>query len=136
MVPAPNPMVEVMLPVGRFMVTFPLTARELDEAEKLRIPLAVPVIVPIETDAHAALYPLGIVTVRLLAPSPTKTLSPATGTDAPDAPPEVADQVVVTFQFPFAMAYLEAALAVEAPPINTNKRARCGILEGTRVMEA
>lgn len=44
------------------------------------------------------------------------TVSPATGTDAPAAPPEVAAQVVVAFQLPVATEKRAlAALAVEAP---------------------
>ncbi len=37
-------------------------------------------------------------------PPSIKTLSPATGADAPDAPPEVVDQVAVEFQFPLLTA--------------------------------
>lgn len=107
-----------MLPLGRFIITFPLTVSELDAAAKVRVPWVVSAVVPIVTEAHAALYPVGIVTVRSLelVCSPIKTSSPATGIDAPEAPPEVAAQVEVAFQFPlFATAYLEAALAVEVP---------------------
>jgi len=45
-----------------------------------------------------------IVTVRLVDPCLIYTMSPATGTDAPDAPPSDADQVDVAFQLPFATA--------------------------------
>jgi hypothetical protein len=41
------------------------------------------------------------VTVTVRPPS-MNTLSPATGNDAPGAPPEVADHVAFTFQFPEA----------------------------------
>ena len=42
------------------------------------------------------------------------TVSPAAGTDAPAAPPEVADQVEVALQLPVATEKRFAALAVEA----------------------
>jgi hypothetical protein len=48
-------------------------------------------------DAHAA----SAVIVTLCPPSMVTT-SPATGTDTPDVPPEVADQVEVAFQLPVA----------------------------------
>ncbi len=115
MLPAPNPMVLVAPPDGQFIVTLPLTDNELVESVKLRTPALAAVVLPIVTEAHAALYPLGIVTVRATAPSAIKTSSPATGTDAPAEPPEVADQVEVKFQFALATAYLDAALATEAP---------------------
>jgi hypothetical protein len=40
-------------------------------------------------------------------------VSPATGTDAPDAPAEVADHVAVEFQSPLATAYLVSACTDE-----------------------
>jgi hypothetical protein len=47
-------------------------------------------------------------TVTVNPPS-IKALSPATGALAPGAPPEVADQVALTFQFPVATEYRSAA---------------------------
>ena len=44
-----------------------------------------------------------------LNPFSTTTTSPMPGTEAPPAPPEVADQVDVLFQFPVATEYLVAA---------------------------
>ena len=42
------------------------------------------------------------------------TASPATGTETPPVPPEVADHVAVSVQLPLATEYRVAALAVEA----------------------
>ena len=44
-----------------------------------------------------------------LNPPEIVTSSAATGTEAPAVPPEVADQVVVAFQFPEATEYRNAA---------------------------
>jgi hypothetical protein len=77
------------------------------------------------TEAHAA----AAVTVTVKPPSMV-TVSPATGTDAPLAPPEVADQVLVAFQFPLATEKRLAAWTVPAPS-NTAASARNEILTQT-----
>jgi hypothetical protein len=43
------------------------------------------------------------------------TASPAPGTDAPAAPPDVADHVAVAFQFPLATENLVAAETEQSP---------------------
>ena len=66
--------------------------------------------VPVKvTLAHAAFA----VTVTVY-PFSINTLSPATGTEAPDAPPDVPDQVEALFQLPDATEYLSAAKSVNA----------------------
>src|SRR5688572_26634620 len=97
-------MVEIALPLGRFMVTLPITVSELVASPKLRVPCVVAAVAPRVKEAQMALYPAGMVTVRSAAPSPMTTWSSKTGTDAPGAPPELPDQVEVASQFPFATA--------------------------------
>jgi hypothetical protein len=67
--------------------------------------------------AHSALT--GTVTVK---PFSRKTLSPATGNDAPGAPPEVADHVEFAFQFPVATEYRSAAIRAIAENDKTTAR--------------
>jgi hypothetical protein len=53
-----------------------------------------------------------------------KTLSPATGTEAPAAPPEVVDHVDELFQSPDSTEYLSAAITVitrnDKAPVSNN----------------
>ena len=46
------------------------------------------------------------------------------GTDAPDAPPELADQVVVALQFPVATEYLVAPLTLPIPTVISKAKMR------------
>lgn len=92
---------EVLALASLYNVRFPEIVRETEELT-VRIEVA-----PTEVKVRFVQAALAVtVTVR---PFSRKTLSPATGTEAPEAPPEVADHVEVLFQFPDATEYLSAA---------------------------
>ncbi len=62
-------------------------------------------------------------TVTVNPPS-MKTSSPATGTLAPLAPPELADHVVVTLQLPVATEYRGAPVTLRVPSKKSIVRAK------------
>jgi hypothetical protein len=76
------------------------------------------------TDAQAAGVPMPLPTPTVTAKPPSmKTSSPAIGTDAPGAPPEVAAQVAVELQLPEATENRFRAKAEECASRRKSKMA-------------
>ena len=98
-----------------FSVVVPLTVI-LNPATDKVAPLA---ILKLAQAASAA-----VVTVK---PPSINTLSPAIGKLAPEAPPDVADHVEMSFQFPVATEYLSAAISEN--PKNDKTTARNNFLQ-------
>lgn len=77
------------------------------ENEKLTIRVEVA-----PTDVKVRFVHSALAVTVTVQPFSRKTLSPATGIEAPAAPPEEADHVEELFQFPDATEYLSAAITV------------------------
>ena len=100
--PLPTFIVCIYPVLGRIIDMSPLTVSVL-VPEIVRVALEEMTLVN-ESDEQLA----AAVTVTV-CPLSIYTTSPATGTDAPDVPPEEADHVEVKFQLPFATEYRVAA---------------------------
>jgi len=111
--PAPTASVCIYPVEGLIMVISPETVNVLlPEIETFALEL-VALVYEIVAQAAAA------VTVTV-TPLSMKTSSPATGKDAPEEPPDVADQVPVEFQLPVATEY-RLAPCTSPIPVNKNK---------------
>ena len=106
-VPASNPIVLVVFLFGRFTITSSLTVKVLVLEVKFKIPATELASLPMVNLPQDAAYPVGMVTVLAVVVSAMNTISPETGTEAPELPPDVVDQVDVAFQLPEATAYLK-----------------------------
>ena len=116
----PSPTATVLVPEGLLMVRVP----ETDNATPGLMLKVVVAPVPKMIDVHAA----SALTVTL-KPDASVTSSPATGTAAPGAPPEVSDQVAILFQFPVATEYFGAAFTAEVGQRIKAPKARIGGIE-------
>ena len=97
----------ILIVPGLLITTSSSTVSLLVASVKFKTPATVDVTAPMFNFPQAALYEVGMLTVLAVEPSPINTISPDTGTEAPDPPPDDVDQVEVVFQFPFATAYLK-----------------------------
>jgi hypothetical protein len=94
----------------------PVPAVNVPFTEKLPLIANVKVVlvkVPVALTVRSAQAALAVIVTALL-PSIT-TISPATGKLAPAAPPDVADQVELAFQFPVATEYRFAPITLSVP---------------------
>jgi hypothetical protein len=127
-VPAPTLRSNVAPAFGEFRKTLPLTLSELVADARTMSLLFLLLTGPNVSLAQAAEKPAGIVTVKLPLSSPTKTVSPATGNEAPDAPDVLIAHVEFEFQFPLATAYRVAAFRFEPNPNATMIAAKEAII--------
>ena len=95
----------------------------LPETDNVLVPEIVRELAPVKvvklTDAQAAVA----VTVTV-KPRSIVTTSPATGTEAPAPPPDVADQVAMAFQLPVATEKRFAPETLKIPPAKTIKASK------------